>query len=105
MKENLSTSQKISPGKYFFGGDFFPGGFFWTFFSFGLFVVALVKRLSVRETQNVIKNVLRGRASKFPPLTDFFYCVFGRFSIKGGPKNATEKITTSHARLSQFKAE
>jgi hypothetical protein len=34
----------------------------------------------------VIKKVLRGRASNFFPPCDFFYCVFGRFSIRGTQK-------------------
>jgi hypothetical protein len=58
-EKKLSAFQKNSPGKYFFGGGiFFPGGFF-DFFSFEFFV-ALVKRLSVRETQKRDKKCVAG---------------------------------------------
>jgi hypothetical protein len=88
-RKQLSAFQKNSPGKWFFGG----GDFFWTFFSIEFFV-ALVKRLSVREKKkNVIKNVLRGRASKFFPLADFFNCglAFGAFLDKGNSEMRLKK--------------
>jgi hypothetical protein len=57
----------------------FPGGFFFPDGRFFDFFVAW-------GTQKRDKNVLRGRASKKFPLADFFYCVFGRFSIRGTQK-------------------
>jgi hypothetical protein len=62
-------------GKYDFGGGFFSRVDFFDFFSFD-FLVVLVKRLSVRETQKRKNIFLRGRASTFPPLTDFFGITF-----------------------------
>jgi hypothetical protein len=50
----LSTFQKKSPGKYFFGGGFFQLLFL------SIFVVALVKRLSVRGTQKRDKKSFTG---------------------------------------------
>jgi hypothetical protein len=59
-RNKLSTFQKNSPGKYFFGfRGVFSGVFFLTFFSF-VFFVALVKRLSVRGTQKRGKKCFAG---------------------------------------------
>jgi hypothetical protein len=70
-EKKLSTFQKKSPGKYFFGRNFFSGCFFLTSFPFDFFV-ALVKRLSVRGTQKRDKKVLWGRASNFFPPSPIF---------------------------------
>jgi hypothetical protein len=75
---NKSTAFQNKSPEIFFRAEFFSGGFF-CFFSFDLFVVALVKRLSVRELKNVMKNVLQGRASKAFPLVDFFSAFLGDF--------------------------
>jgi len=79
------VSKKIAGEIFIRGGIFFPGGFFLLLF-LSIFVVALVKRLSVRGTQRRDEKVLRGRASNFFPPYRFFYCVFGRFSIRGTQK-------------------
>jgi hypothetical protein len=82
----LSTFHKNSPGKYFFGGGFFFRVDFLTFFPFDFFV-ALVKRLSVRETQKRDKKTFCEVVRlNFSPLPIFFYCVFGHFSISGAQK-------------------
>jgi hypothetical protein len=104
-RNKIECVSEKSTRKIFFWGVLFPGGFF-DFFSFDFFV-ALVKRLSVRETQKRDKQCFAGSGVvrlNSSPLPIFFYCVFGRFSIRG-TQQRDKKITTSHARLSQFKAE
>jgi hypothetical protein len=89
-EKKIVSFKKNHRGNIFSGGIFFLDDFFKLLF-LSIFVVALVKRLSVRGTQKRDKKVLRGRASNFFPPYRFFLGRFWAFLDEGNSKTRLKK--------------